>query len=85
MAYFKQAIEWLKEGKKVRGESWYDGAYWFLDKTMNAIQNEKNEDAWFQIRNFEATDWEIFKEKEETLSDKRIENGKDYFIIPAEK
>ena len=86
MSDFKQAIEWLKEGKKVRRKKWksniicgisdsvWDGkehkrGIYFYDKDKIHITINLK----FSLKDFEATDWEIFEEKKESLSDKYSE------------
>ena len=63
MADFKQAIEWLKEGKKVRRKDWFKNSYYFLDKggvvclmTLDGIRN-----IHFILEEFDAKDWELYK------------------------
>lgn len=81
MSDFKQAIKWLKEGKKVRRAKWkfgyelhfYDDGYRIAGKSL---PNTDDKDFFevrcgsFKIEDFEATDWEIFEEEKESLSDK---------------
>ena len=77
MSDFKQAVQWLKEGKKVRRENWSvknlyckysesvwsgnnfkEGIFFFKDNSKNTIKEE------FTFKDFEATDWEIYEEKD---------------------
>lgn len=71
MSDFKQAIEWLKEGKKVRRAKWkygyelhfYDDGYRISGK---ALVDAKDKDFFevkcgsFKIEDFEADDWELY-------------------------
>ena len=74
MSDFKQAIEWMKEGKKVRR------SYWGNKELKGFVQNnfiqfedkDGRSDAHFlnELTTIEATDWEIFEDSKESLSDK---------------
>ena len=71
---FKQAIQWLKEGKKVRRKNWAPDfrlnipyTFGICAERNNAIVNEPFSYD-FKIEDFEATDWEIYEE-EKSLSD----------------
>ncbi len=78
MSDFKQAIQWLGEGKKVRRSStnnkeWYiflseeigEEGFVCLHHTINFEPK-----LWSQsIDMLEATDWEIYEEKKESLSE----------------
>ena len=79
MATFQEAIVWLREGKKVRRKDvdnekfriiLSEGELFYYQISEDGIYNYS-----FDINEFEATDWEIFEEKE-SLSDK-IENYAD--------
>lgn len=65
----------MKEGKKVRRSFWDKGARYYSksvcgnSETIKGIGNITSEySAYFDIDDFEATDWEIYKEKEITTS-----------------
>lgn len=65
MANFKQAIKWLKEGKKVRRSSWHKEHYIYSNPQVNRIMwNWQTED--FHICATEVfgynDDWEIYEE-----------------------
>ncbi|MCP6727488.1 MAG: hypothetical protein KJI69_05770 [Patescibacteria group bacterium] len=60
MADFNQAIQWLKEGKEVRRESW-KGKF-----TKGYKPNYK--DYRYSLEDFEATDWEIYCEEHKWVS-----------------
>ena len=68
MSKFKQAIYWLRNGKRVRRPSWNEKSYWIMgkDESIEWLDGTK---ANIHLHQIEATDWELFKEKE-TLSDK---------------
>ncbi len=79
MSDFKQAIEWLKEGKKVKRSSisnkkWYlfasekKGEEGFIYLHHSILQEPTINS--FNLESFEATDWEIYEESKESLSDK---------------
>ena len=73
MADFLQAVEWLREGKKVRRnqESWLehfdycqDGVEGCLGGIVEYYKNNKHireKTGEFWMNDFEATDWEIYK------------------------
>ncbi len=75
MADFKQAVEWMKEGKKVQTIS-LDFIYYYIynneiycwDIESNMKHHSQELRLEFEI---EATDWEIYKHTD-TLSDKII-------------
>ena len=69
MSDFQQVIIWLKEGKKVRRKSW-ENEELYLTKEKYPLEeisgNESNHSGYrvSKLENFEATDWEIYEEKE---------------------
>ena len=71
---FMEAVQAMKEGKKVRKESISNTEYhFFIINGTGRIQYQAtmtsgNEDYSFNLSDIEATDWEIFEEKK-TLSD----------------
>ena len=75
--YFMEAVEAMKEGKKVKRKYWIDGTYLMMHEFGEnyAIQAHSNdhstESAKFSTDCFEATDWEVVEEKK-TLSQKKI-------------
>ena len=80
MGDFKQAIEWLKEGKKVRRSDWGNkilhgelkhNFIHFSDDTGNLNSLFLND-----VLNLEATDWEIYEEKVELKTFKDFYNVK---------
>ena len=85
MAEFKQAVKWMAEGKKVRRSCWdKDARYYKLlafgtDETIKGI-NTNNEEyqAYFDIDDFGADDWEIYYK--ETLSNKYLDYEEVYKI-----
>ncbi len=70
MADFKQAIQWLKEGRKVRRPNWAQDfrlniPYKFgicAERNPAIVPEPFSYD--FKIEDFEATDWEIYEEKQ---------------------
>ncbi len=79
MSDFKQAIEWMKVDKKVHRKNWKD-FYIYFDGTFIRTNDGKVVDTLFQIMlNFEATDWEIYEEPKESLSDNEV-----YFPKPGQ-
>lgn len=71
MADFEKAVEWLKEGKKVRIASWSNPEPLFihLDKDGDIrIGNESYE--WggfykFKLIDFETFEWDLFKKRDD--------------------
>ena len=88
MANFKQAINWLKEGKKVRRPSWKDDSYWILG-TEESIQWSNRMHAHVHLNQIKATDWEINedeKNKLKILGAKILnENNPEFFAELLEK
>ncbi len=72
MADFKQAVEWMKEGKKVRRENWGKGndIGFKLKKPQQIIPiilpdkelSSEGESMRLLLEDFEATNWEIYEE-----------------------
>ena len=62
MANFNQAIEWLKEGKKVRRKG---RIYQLVQKNIYEVTagNEEARILYFNLETMEANDWEIFEEE----------------------
>ena len=92
MADFQQAVKWMNQGKKVRRIFWEKDARYYkllifgVDETIKGInKNNKEYQAYFGIDDFEAIDWEIYKE-EKSLSDKAwsgicfTEKDKEYYL-----
>ena len=72
LADFKQAIAWMKEGKKIRrrNEGWYIKGNKMLNlygvETGNLCVHQE-----FSIPDFEATDWEIYEEPKTPILEKK--------------
>ena len=65
MANFEQAVEWMKEGKKVRLRSWGENVYIYNDGGMIKHSTERIRETFsFFLTYFIATDWEIYKEED---------------------
>ncbi len=62
MSDFKQAIQWLKEGKKVRRPSFSEDFYCILNDNLIKYVDENGNMMSSVIEFFEATDWEIYEE-----------------------
>lgn len=62
MADFQTAINWLREGKKVRRPTWLEDSYWILG-VDESIQWMNKKVAHIHLNQIEANDWEIFKEE----------------------
>ena len=91
MADFKQAIEWLREGKKVRRKCTSNPFYKiFLSKELGSkdfvymehMKELKPKPHNFQLEEFEATDWEIYLEKRICSVEGCNEEAK-YILIPG--
>jgi hypothetical protein len=63
MTDFKQAVEWMKEGKKVRRSFWSDKT-WFIRSKDNNILDNNGLQRHYNIESIEATDWEIYQEED---------------------
>ena len=68
---FMEAVEAMKEGKKVRRSYWYEGAYIYSNKgyIYNEGQEVAEANSW-DVCSFQAVDWEVVEEKK-PLSDKK--------------
>lgn len=75
MANFKQAVKWMKEGKKVRRASTPNGFYkmWVSEElgskdfiVYEHIKGIQPEMKRFQLQDFESVSWEIYEEDEAT-------------------
>ena len=62
MVTFQKAIVWLREGKKIRRDCWETETFWILE--LNECIYCKGDVARIHLKQIEATDWEIFEEKE---------------------
>lgn len=63
MADFKQAIEWMKEGKKVKRDK--NDIVYCKREDDEFIENQNYRLVTFNIVDFEATDWEIYDKKDD--------------------
>ena len=66
MADFKQAIKWMKEGRKVKSERYFEGDYFYIKNDIIMFSSEgidEDEKQGFELDDFEATDWEIYCEE----------------------
>lgn len=65
MADFNQVIIWLSEGKKVRSKRYLEGDHFYIkDKKImfNGPGWGEDEEAKFELEDFEANDWEVLRE-----------------------
>lgn len=72
---FLEAIELMKQGKKVKRKSFSDNSryLWLSKDSFKQILDSKYTTYDIDLESIESTDWEEFKEKKiETLTDKRI-------------
>ena len=67
-----EAVKQMKEGKKVRLESFHEGVYMFIKDgvIMEKGMYETQPAHLFVVMYIEATDWEVVEEKKKTLSNK---------------
>ena len=72
MADFKQAIKWMKEGKKIRRPNYYEDDYSYLHNGNVMMDNKEN--LAITLEQFEATDWEIYCEEHEWINYEDIIN-----------
>ncbi len=68
---FLEAVKAMKEGKKVRRKAQYKEVYYKLREGKYISKFNGRDDVLLDLRDIEATDWEIYEEKK-TLSDKVI-------------
>ena len=61
MADFNQAVKWMKEGKKVRRKK-YVKTYFRFDGELNEMVNQDNYNFCANLKDLEATDWEIYED-----------------------
>ena len=66
MADIKQAVQWMKEGKKVKHSDWSDGSFVCYLLMSSSFKNSSGRDFEFSLRDFERTDWIIHEEKNST-------------------
>lgn len=68
MANFNQAIEWMKEGKKVTMTSKVDGWYCYSNPQQNRLLEDFSREGGsceLSIIEFESNEWELYKDKTE--------------------
>ncbi len=63
MANFNQAINWLRNNKKVRRPSWEEDSYWTLGKD-ETICWKIGINAHVHLNQVKAKDWEIYEEEQ---------------------
>lgn len=70
MADFIQAVKWMKEGKKVRTKIMVKNVYVYISCNRLFHKGCNSDSPLDSVWAFEATDWEIYKEKDDwKLSD----------------
>lgn len=62
MSNFQQALNLMKQGKKIRRKSWEIGHYWFYGKKFH-IKNSIEKNPEINIKQIEAEDWEVYEEE----------------------
>lgn len=62
MAKFEKAIEWLRNGKKIRRPSWIVGSYWKIGHNEQICWKDGT-NPHIHLNQIEATDWEIYEEE----------------------
>ena len=79
MGTFRQAVEWLKEGKKVRRKDMTNSKFFiFLDEFRNIPYRttyggeETGKRFGFNMEHFGATDWEIYCEEHDWITEHKI-------------
>ena len=73
MANFKQAVKWMKEGKKVHIPNWIgDKPYWYID---GYLKHKKGHGIVFNnLNNISSNKWEIYDDKKYELLQDIIED-----------
>lgn len=67
---FNQAIQKLRDGKKVRRPSWQKDSYWVLSKDKDeAIIWNDTKPAVIHLKQIEAKDFEIYDEKNQKIEE----------------
>ena len=73
MGTFRQAVEWMKEGKKVK-QKWYAlGDYNYQGDNGQSFywDSKEGRGSWaeFLLKDFEAVDWEIYCEEHDWVEE----------------
>ena len=87
MAYFRQAIKWMEQGKKIKREKWDDLTWLYLDTTGGQDNHKIKGDSpgtmeFLGYHSFIADDWEIREEPKETLSDNIMNTEERGYDVP---
>ena len=72
MSDFKQAIEWMKEGKRVRRKAWTKNLHVYYTRMFFEFSNGDPDSTFGMMVNFEATDWEIYCKEHEWIQTGKI-------------
>ena len=68
MATFQKAMQWLKEGKKVRRPCWDEDSYWYFG-VDNKISWKDGTTAHIHLNQIEAKDFEIYEQEENIVEE----------------
>ena len=85
MAKFKQAVFWLRKGKKVTRPCWKKESYWKLGVDEIIFYSDGTK-ATIHLKQIEANDWELWKEDifdqlEKEIWDTHVKSGRfKYFL-----
>ena len=80
MANFKQAIKWLKDGKKVRRPNWKKDSHWIFGRDQTILFHGIT-NAHIHLNQIEADDWEIYKGPKDWTCSKCGKTYKTYAVI----
>ena len=76
MSNFKQAIKWMREGKKVRRPKWNEDSYWEMGSEERICFHGRN--AHVHLNQIEEKDWEIYEEPKKENDWSCNKCGKEY-------
>lgn len=82
-----EALQALKDGKKIRAVTWLEHSYVYYDKERNLIRNGNDTNFVFSIEYFfnDVREWEVYEETitlRELLGCTIRLNGRDYYVVP---
>ncbi len=66
MADIKQAVKWMKEGRKVKHSDWEDDSYVCYNKDTLDFRSSSDREFEFSFHDFE-TNWEVRKEEKDMV------------------
>ena len=67
MGTIKQAIQWLREGKKVTRPCWVEDSYWIIGADEKLCWSDK-QTAHIHLNQLEANDFEIYNDIKKRIS-----------------